>query len=129
MSYRSNLPAVLNALEDAVGSGLAAAGDYVGEMIGRELAHGYTSGEHVEDTRANAESVQVQVFIRGEERPYVRIWSNKPHAYFWEVGHYNIFTRSFQRKEIWVPTLYGTANEQVLRFTAAAMRAFEARSV
>ena len=129
MTYVSNLDAVLNALEDSIGSGLAAAADMVADKVSRKLAPGFTDGSFKGETPGEAaeESVQVQVFMHEAENPFARIWSDKKYLFYWEVGHWNIYPRKFVRKEIWVPTLYGTANEQVLRFTAAAQRTWSAR--
>jgi hypothetical protein len=38
------------------------------------------------------------------------------YALFWEVGHHNLFTRRFERKEVWMPALLSTRAEQLAAY-------------
>lgn len=101
MTYRSNLPEVVSRLRRARMAGLIAAATVLLNAVKRGVTGGYTSGAFY--TGASRASV-----IRTEpdlDRGEILVGSDVPYMLYWEVGHYNIFTRRFERKEVWFPAL------------------------
>ena len=45
------------------------------------------------------------------------VGTNKVEALYWELGHHNVFTRKYERVEMWVPT--GAREVQAMRDTFA----------
>jgi hypothetical protein len=121
MTWTSNLPRVQAAIDAAVCDGLTAgARHYAGEVM-RDLAGGYTSGAFV--TGAVMRSVTVVPAVRVGDTYEALVGTNLLYALFWEVGHQNLFTRRYERQEVWRPRLVWEAN----RIRAIAQQRAEAR--
>jgi hypothetical protein len=104
-------------LDEAVGAGLVAAAEVVREHVSDRLAEGYTSGDFV--TGASAEAVAVSGPDPEDDGLVVRIGTPILYNLFWELGHRNIFTRRYERVEVWVPLFLETTALQEQAFRAA----------
>ena len=101
--FRSNLGVFMGATERAMMSGLiAAAEEYLGD-IKPQLLEGYKSGAFVTGNVANSADRSTPVVT--PDGVEIAVGSNVDYALYWEVGHQNLFTGQFERKEIWVPTM------------------------
>ena len=103
--FRSNLGVFLSALDRAQRAGLVAAAETYMADVKPQLLEGYKSGDFVTGNAANS-------VARGEPERNADGWEiavgstqvNPPYPLYWELGHFNTYTRKFERKEIWVPT-------------------------
>lgn len=120
MPYKSNLPAVEAQMNRARDAALIAAAQVPLNAIKEELAGGYTSGDFVTGASLNAATRTDPVTEDGVR--VIRIGTNLLYNLFWEIGHLNLFTGKFERKEIWVPKLLSTAQEQALAFARTFAR-------
>jgi hypothetical protein len=116
MAYRSNLGALEARYRRARAAGLIAAATVYINAVKRGLRGGYTSGEFVTGNVINSVTRTEPDLVRGE----IVVGTNVLYALYWELGHYNLFTRSFQRKEVWMPAL----SESATRMRDAYARAF-----
>lgn len=81
----------------AVAGALTAAGYVYANEVKRALAGGYTSGDFVTGRVLNSVTV-------GEPYgPYIDVGTDLDYAQYWEIGHHNVFTRKYERVEIWEP--------------------------
>jgi hypothetical protein len=123
MAYQSHLPAVRSRLQQATGAGLLAAAAVVENRVKRELRGGYTSGAfvtgHVMSSVTHSEPAEDALGA------FILVGTNLNYALFWEVGHMNLFTRRFERVEIWMPALLETRAEQRAAYQRAYGRTFE----
>lgn len=118
-AYRSNRRAVEALLGKAIDGGLIAAATVYVNAVKRGLRGGYTSGAFV--TGALMASVtRTEPRNEGVAR-VVRVGTNVMYAVFWELGHHNLFSRRYERKEVWMPELIRSAPAQ----RAAFQRVFE----
>jgi hypothetical protein len=110
-------------LEVAMKAALFAAANVVRNEIKRGLRGGYTSGAFVTGNSLNKVVITEPVFTgwRGEIS-VASAQENPPYPLYWELGHYNIFTRKYERVEIWVPAFHRTQPQAI----AAYARAFRA---
>lgn len=122
MAFRSNLPAVRQQLRQAIDGGLVAAAQVVANRVKEGLKGGYTSGDFVTGNVLN--SVNISEPRADETGHYILVGTDVPYALFWEVGHRNLFTRRFERKEVWVPALLQTRAEQLAAFDRVFRRLF-----
>lgn len=51
-----------------------------------------------------------------------RVGTNKIQALYWELGHYNLFTRGYERVRIWVPTAARNVEKMRRNFAAVVAR-------
>jgi hypothetical protein len=103
-------PAVIKALDKAVRLALTNATQVPKAEIKRRLRGGYTSGDFV--TGVGLNSVRSEAAAKDGQGVYTtRIGTNRPYALYWELGHHNTFTRSYQRVEVWKPSVVSTAAE------------------
>ena len=101
--------------------GLRAAAYIVYNAVKRGLRGGYTSGDFVSGNVINSVTIS-PIFETMADVLAIRVGSNVNYALFWEVGHYNIFTRRFERVEVWRPALVDTRDEQAKAFARAYKR-------
>lgn len=118
MAYTSHLPAVRSRLERAIDGALIAAATVVENDVKRRLIGGYTSGAFVTGNVLN--SVTRTEPQRDAQGPFILVGTDVLYALFWEIGHHNLFTRKYERKEVWMPALLDTKARQL----AAAQRVF-----
>lgn len=119
MSYTSNFAAVRARMEQARDAGLIAMAEVVKTEVKLGLRGGYTSGAFVTGHVWNSVTRTDPVDENGVR--VIRVGSDVSYALYWELGHLNLFTKKFERKEVWVPALYRTAPAQA----AAFARVFE----
>jgi hypothetical protein len=104
-------------LEQAVAAGLLAAAEVVRERVSERLREGYTSGAFV--TGRSADAVAVAGPDPEGDGLAVRIGTDVLYDLFWELGHENLFTRKYERVEVWVPLFLETTALQEQAFRAA----------
>ncbi len=120
MAYQSNLPAVRTQLQKATEAGLLAAAAVVENEVKTGLRGGYTSGNFV--TGHVLASVTHSEPSLGPSGAFILVGTDVMYALFWELGHMNLFTRKFERKEVWMPALLSTRAEQLAAFQRVYQR-------
>lgn len=113
-AWRSNLPQLMRAMDDAAQKGLLAAAYPVSNQVKRNLKGGYTSGDFVTGASVNHVTIG-QVFREGNGWA-IRVGTDLLYNLFWELGHHNIFTRKFERVEKWHPALVDSRFESAQAF-------------
>jgi hypothetical protein len=111
MGWTSNIPAVVRRLDAADRAGLVAMQGIVQNEVKKGLRGGYTSGNFV--TGQSVNSVTRSEPERTATGHTGKVGTNLLYNLFWELGHRNIFTRRFERVEVWVPALYNTRAQQI----------------
>lgn len=96
-----NTADILDRLPDATDAGLLAMATAYADAIREALLNGYTSGEFV--TGAAADSVVVTDAHDASGDRAISVGTDLMYPMYWEVGHFNIFTRQYERVEIWGP--------------------------
>lgn len=116
MAYRSNVGNAVGAMYEGVDTGLVAAAENLENKVQHRLLHqaaggrpGYTSGNFSHGIRGVAGRVmRTEPYSRGGAR-MISIGTSTvagfPYELAWELGHVNLFTRTFVRVEVWRPTL------------------------
>lgn len=107
--------------DDATSAGLVAAAALYQGALRRKLLRGYLTGKFV--TGATASSVQMGEPFQGPRGRAIVVGSNELVAMYWELGHFNIFTRKYERVEYWRETLglMGAAMAAVMGSTMSAV--------
>lgn len=103
MAFTSNLDADMARALAAVDAGLQAGGYYLANRIKEQLAGGYTSGDFVTGHVLNSVTLS-EPYDEGDAR-VLEVGTDVDYALYWEMGHHNLFTRQFERVEIWRPTM------------------------
>jgi hypothetical protein len=106
--------------QEAQKAGLRAAAYVVYNAVKRGLRGGYTSGDFTVGNVIN--SVTISPVFETLGTFAIRIGTNVPYALYWEVGHNNIFTRRYERVEVWRPAMVDTRDEQAAAFASAYKR-------
>lgn len=106
-------------LLDAVDAGLIAAGNVYANAVKRGLAGGYTSGDFVTGRVLNSVTVSAPYMDSGGR--VISVGSDVDYAMYWEFGHHNIFTRKYERVEVWRPALDEASAEIEDVFSGTAM--------
>jgi hypothetical protein len=114
MTYKSNLPAVKTRLQSATEAGLLAAAAVLENKVKEGLRGGYTSGQFV--TGFVMSSVNHSEPEIGPNGAFILVGTGVMYALFWEIGHANLYSRKFERKEVWMPALLSTRAEQLQAF-------------
>jgi hypothetical protein len=114
-AFRSNLPALIRAMDDAAPKGLHAAAYVVQNKVKENLRGGYTSGDFV--TGHSMNSVTIGQVYRAETGWTIKVGTPLLYPLFWELGHNNIFTRKFERVEKWRPALVDSRFEAMQAYT------------
>lgn len=112
--FTSNLGTFLGATERALFSGLIGAAEAYLADVKPQLIHGYTSGDFVTGNAANSAARGEPEMVGGNAS--IAVGSTQvdpPYPLYWEVGHHNLFTRTFERVEIWVPTMVANREKYV----------------
>jgi hypothetical protein len=102
-AFRSNLPALTRAMDDASRKGLHAAAYIVSNKVKENLRGGFTSGEFV--TGASVNHVTIGQVFRIENGWAIKVGTDLLYNLFWTLGHYNIYLRKFVRVDKWTPGL------------------------
>jgi hypothetical protein len=118
--YKSNLPQVKSQMQRATEAGLLAAAAVVENKVKEGLRGGYTSGRFVTgNVMASVNHSEPEI---GPNGSFILVGTDVSYALFWELGHVNLFTRQFERKEVWIPALFSTRSEQLDAFTRTYRR-------
>ena len=121
-AYRSNSALVRKRFLKGVDGGLVAQAHVYMNAVKRALRGGYTSGDFVTGNVLNSVT---RTDPRWESSARaIRVGTNVMYALFWEIGHHNIFTRRYERVEIWYPELIRTAPAQRQAFERVFYRIF-----
>lgn len=121
-AYRSFSPDVRRRYLRAIDGGLIAQAEVYRNAVKRELTGGYTSGDFVTGNVLNSVTrTEPRYDGRGHA---ITVGTNVLYALFWELGHYNLFTRRFERVEIWRPKMAETAQAQRAAFARVFNRIF-----
>lgn len=110
MTWTSRVPEVTATLERAWQRGVTAGAWHYAETVRKDLRGGYTTGAFTKGHVANAVTVWPAEKIAGDWVAFAGVPTadaagSLMYALFWEVGHHNLFTRQFERVEVWIPTL------------------------
>lgn len=134
MGWSSKIPALVQRLEQADRQGLTAAQQVVLNQVKRDLRGGYTTGDFV--TGASVSAATKSEPERTDTGHVGRVGTNLLYNLFWEIGFtpargvfspgMNRITQGpiqHQRKEIWVPALYSTRDQQIAAYRRVMLRA------
>lgn len=84
------------------------------------LVGGYTTGAFVTGNVLNS------VYATDPQRDgggwHVMVATDVMYAVYWEYGHYNIFTRKYERQERWLPTLIRTRENVIAAYQRTYVR-------
>lgn len=116
MTYVGHFAAVSDEINRARAAALIAAATVLVNAVKRGLTGGYTSGDFVTGNVRSSVTRSEPVITPAEGS--IQVGTNVDYAVFWEVGHINLFTRKYERVEVWYPAL---------RDNTEAMRAAYAR--
>jgi hypothetical protein len=117
-TWRMN-PDVPSRLRRARMAGLIAMATVLINAVKRGLTGGYKSGAFVTGN-VRSSVTRDEPDVSGPVGS-INVGTNVDYALYWEVGHYNIFTRQFERVEVWMPA--ATSNRE--QMAAAYARAFQ----
>lgn len=125
VEFTSNLGAFLGATERAMKSGLIAAAETYVAPVKERLQKGYTSGAFTTGNMANSVARgEPEVTSDGASIAVGSTQVEPPYGLYWEVGHHNVFTRKFERVEVWVPIAV-QMREQLVEVVADEVRAVD----
>lgn len=123
-NFTDNSDEYMKRLRRGQKNGLIAAAQVLINAVKRAMAGGYTSGAFVQGNVINSVT-KSEVQEDGEEMS-IQVGSNVDYAVYWELGHHNIFTRRYERVEIWVPEAARNAEEMSAAFARQVKRALGA---
>jgi hypothetical protein len=102
----------------AVQAGLVAAAEVYAGEVKQFLQRGYTTGDFV--TGAAAASVNVSAPFLDESGAWaIRVGSSLEYTLYWELGHFNLYTKKFERVEHWRFALDESQSAMQAAFAAA----------
>lgn len=104
-------------------AGLMAVAIPMRELIAARLRHGYTSGRFV--TAYSAEHVEISPPTRWGGGWEVSVGTDLVSNLQWEVGAINLFTRHYERVEIWRPIAFQNRDRAAETFARVFKRAME----
>jgi hypothetical protein len=120
MAYQSNLPQIASRMREATFAGLEAAAAVVENKVKEDLRGGYTSGAFVTGhVMASVNHSEPEI---GPNGAFILVGTGVMYALYWELGHQNLFTRRFERKEVWMPALLSTRDQQRAAFQRVYQR-------
>ena len=91
---------LIERLPEAVDAGLRAMAYVYYDEVKRALAGGYTTGDFVTGRVLNSVTIgEPYDATSGAPDRAIEVGTDVDYAMFWEMGHYNIFTRKFERVE------------------------------
>lgn len=123
MSYESNLPQTLERIRRARMAGLVAMATVLVNAVKRALTGGYTSGAFVTGN-VRSSVTHSEPDISGPVG-YIDVGTNVIYALYWELGHFNLFTRRFERQERWMPALLSSREAMQIAYARAFRAAME----
>ena len=109
--------------EEATKAGILAAAYIYTNAVKTRLMQGYTTGNFSHGGAGVAGSVTIGSVTRSGSGWTVDLGTNVPYALYWEMGHFNLYTRRYERVEVWRQTFDAVADQMVAIFG----RVFSAR--
>jgi hypothetical protein len=104
--------------DEAVRAAMLAAAYVYASAVKARLMQGYTTGNFSHGGAGVAGTVTVGEVVRAGDRWTVPTGTNVPYALYWEYGHFNLFTRQYERVEVWRETFEARATDMVSAFGA-----------
>ena len=99
---------------------LIASAQVAANAVKKGLRGGYTSGDFVTGRAMNSVTYEYPRWFGNELG--IRIGTVLDYPLFWELGHHNLFTRKYERKEVWVPAILETREAQAAAFARVYIR-------
>jgi hypothetical protein len=84
--------------------GMDAAANHLRVSVVKAFGSWYYKGGAFRSTLQVKQSIRRVGPFPGRDGWEAQVGTNKIEALYWELGHRNLFTRKFERVEIWVPT-------------------------
>jgi hypothetical protein len=97
--------------------GMDAASNHLRVSLQKAFGSWYYKGGRFRSTLQVKQSIRRDGPTWAGEGWEATVGTNKIEALYWELGHHNVFTRKYERVEIWVPT--GAREVQAMRDTFA----------
>lgn len=119
--WRSNIPTIKAELARVEALGLIAAAQVVVNEIKIRLRGGYTSGDFVTGNSIN--HVTRSEPERDGGGAFIKVGTSVLYNLYWELGHYNLFSRRYERRPVYLPALLDTRQAQAAAFAAQLKRA------
>lgn len=124
VKFEDNSSDFLRCVDHASKEALKAAAYVYYNAVKSKLKGGYTTGNFVTGLGLNA-------VTRTEPTPAeagyeIVVGTNVDYAVYWELGHHNVFTRKYERVEIWLPSYWEYAEKIREEFKAVFIRIFKA---
>jgi hypothetical protein len=120
MSYQSNLPAIRSRMAEASKAGLIAAVHVPMNKTAQDLASGFTSGAFTQGVSKAAVNRSEPFEVPGGFA--ILYGTHLLYNLYWTLGHFNLFTRRFERVDKWTPHFYGSRSEQMAAFQRTYQR-------
>lgn len=117
VKFTDNSAKFLRAVKKGKRQGLLAVARTVVRAVKRGLRGGYTSGSFVTGNVINSVTY-LDPYEIGDGEYETMVGTNVPYALYWELGHYNIFSRRFERQTIWQDALESSADEIQKQYAA-----------
>jgi hypothetical protein len=105
----SNVDAFLRAEEAAIKAALVAGSEVMLRRLRRDLQQGFKGGRFVTGRAAN--SMTRSEPERDGDGWMIRVGTNVEYVLAWSVGHLNLYTRKFERRDYFTPAGVETKNE------------------
>ena len=103
--------------DDASRRGLDAAANHLRTELLKAFGSDYYKGGRFRSTLQVKQSIRRLAPYKTADGWETTIGTNKIEALYWELGHRNVFTRRYERVQLWVPT--ATDNVDAMRATYA----------
>lgn len=114
-TWKSNLSAFKRDADRAAELGVIAAAYVLVNSVKRALRGGYKSGDFVTGNVIN--SVTRGTPFREGSGWSIRVGTNVKYALYWEIGHFNAWTRRYEREERWRPAFMDARREMVAAYS------------
>ena len=112
VTFEDRSAAFLRRWDAAQRAGLTAAGNVVRRAVTRAHDSTYYKGGAFRGTLFVRQSIRQSDPERGPDGALSVVVGTKiREALFWELGHHNLFTRRYERRELWVPAARAAAQE------------------
>ena len=123
-TWTSRLPQFERRSIQAQQDGLRAAAYVLANQVKRNLRGGYTSGDFVTGNSIN--HVTIGPVSEASRGLFIRVGTNLLYNLYWELGHYNIFSRRHERVEKWRPAMMDSRSQMQAAFTRVYRRSVAA---
>jgi hypothetical protein len=99
--FKDHSAEFLRALREAQGKALRSGAMVLKNAVKRGLRGGYTSGDFTTGHAMRSITIGVPQF--DDNGGSIQVGTPLLYPLFWEIGHHNIFTRRFERVQVWEP--------------------------